>query len=71
MEGSEKLDPTQRDGRRNDARKEKVSSLLNLTVAIMTVLGVTFSIFIYFHDKKNKDIHVVALDSTRFFPESS
>jgi hypothetical protein len=48
------------------ARNERITSLLNIVVSVLTVVGVLFSVFIYFYDKKSRDIRVVILDSAAF-----
>jgi hypothetical protein len=48
------------------ARNERITSLLNIVVSVLTAAGVLFSVFIYFYDKKSRDIRVVILDSAAF-----
>jgi hypothetical protein len=48
-------------------KNDRILFLVNLVVALVTIAGVLFSTFIYFYDKKNRDIHVVILDSAAFF----
>jgi hypothetical protein len=55
------------DGIRHIESKDRLTSFINITVAIVTVIGVIFTVFVYFYDKKNKDIRITILESSAFF----
>jgi hypothetical protein len=49
------------------SEEKRPALLLNIVAAVITVVGVLFTMTVYFYDKKTKEIRIVLLDSTAFF----